>query len=248
MCAFIIPFSLSSLTSIFVCLVIDRRENSISKSLGRSNLLIEFDGQLARLLSETSSEYHLRSTVRRVDSTGFLLSETTRPPPILIDQSSNFDASLHTSTFEDSTIFTEEDDRPSTTTKTTTSRTRTTKRPRTTPTSSSVLHEKNFLPFLSFITTLCAAMISSSVVYGFWSIRKHSYSLWATAVDSRIRFLFRRSIRSSNRSNPKIATIAQILDDLDRIDHRQQEQEPSNHSLTPSSDLSLANVSYYTYL
>ena len=116
--------------------------------------------------------------------------------------------------------------------------------------SSSVLHESKFLRFLSFITSFCVLMISSSLIYGFWSIRKHSYSLWGAAMDSRIRFLFRRSIRSSNRSNPKIATIAQILDDLDQIDRQQQheQQDTSNQSFTPSSDQSLANVSYYTYL
>lgn len=118
----------------------------------------------------------------------------------------------------------------------------------TPPSSSSVFHEKNFLRFLSLIASFCVLLISSSFIYGFWSIRKHSYLLWPAALDSQIHFLFRRSLRSSDRSNPKIATIAQILDELDQIDQQQPQPEPSIDSFTPSSEQSSSNISYYTYL
>jgi hypothetical protein len=108
----------------------------------------------------------------------------------------------------------------------------------------SFLNQKNFAWFLSLITIFCFAIVLSAVGHGLWFIRRHQHFSWHVTFDTQIQFLARRSLRSSTRSENKIATISQIASDILKTD---SQKENADTSTTTSSSRSTP-LSYYTYL
>ena len=110
----------------------------------------------------------------------------------------------------------------------------------------SFLSQKNIGWSLSLIALFCFFIVLSAVGHSLWLIRRHYRYTWHVTIDSQIQFLARRSIRSSTRSENKIATVSQIAYDILQSD---LQKEPP-----PQTDLSLTNserstpMSYYTYL
>jgi len=107
----------------------------------------------------------------------------------------------------------------------------------------SFMNQKNFVWFLSLIALFCVLILLSAVGHSLWLIRRHHHFTWHVTFDSKIQFLARRSIRSSTRSENKIATISQIANE---IRNRDLQKEETDISIT-NSDRSTP-MSYYTYL
>jgi hypothetical protein len=80
----------------------------------------------------------------------------------------------------------------------------------TTTTIQSKFKHENLSGILSLISLFCFFIILSSIVYGLWTI--HGHYIWYFSYDRQIQLLFRRSIRSSTRSN-RIETLAQIANE-----------------------------------
>ena len=106
------------------------------------------------------------------------------------------------------------------------------------------MNQKNIGWFLSLIALFCFLTVLSAGGYNLWLLRPfHTFTL-PLAFDTPIRLLARRSIRSSTRSDNKIASISQLVDEAQQNDLQTEQIEPSitddNDRLTPTS--------YYTYL
>jgi hypothetical protein len=107
----------------------------------------------------------------------------------------------------------------------------------------SFMNQKNIGWFLSLIFVFCFLLMLSAVGYSLWLIRRYHHFTWHVAFDSKIQLLARRSIRSSTRSENKIATVSQIAYDILQSD---LQKDPTDISIT-NSDQSTP-MSYYTYL
>jgi hypothetical protein len=118
------------------------------------------------------------------------------------------------------------------------------KKPKTTKRPFSFLNQKNIGWVLSLTSIFCFLIILSAVEYNLWLIRQYHHFMWHVAFNTPIQFLARRSIRSSTRSENKIATISQISYDILNTDTKQERQtdiqETNSSRSTP--------LSYYTYL
>ncbi|CAF3319414.1 unnamed protein product [Rotaria sp. Silwood2] len=106
-----------------------------------------------------------------------------------------------------------------------------------------LVNQKNIGWFLLLITLFCFFIVLCAIGHGLWLIRRQRYFTWHVTFDSQIHLIARRSIRSSTRSETKIATVSQIAydilnDDLQK-EHTDTQTTNSNRS-TP--------ISYYTYL
>ncbi|CAF4933560.1 unnamed protein product, partial [Rotaria sp. Silwood2] len=104
-------------------------------------------------------------------------------------------------------------------------------------------NQKNIGWFLLLIGFFCFFIVLCAIGHGLWLIRRQRYFTWHVTFDSQIHLIARRSIRSSTRSETKLATVSQIAydilnDDLQK-EHRDTQTTNSNRS-TP--------ISYYTYL
>jgi hypothetical protein len=107
----------------------------------------------------------------------------------------------------------------------------------------SFLNQKNIGWVLSLVTISCFLIILSAVGQGLWFIHRHHHFTWHVAFDTQIQFLARRSIRSSTRSENKIATISELAYDMLNTD------QPTEQVDTPSTNSSRSMpMSYYTYL
>lgn len=109
----------------------------------------------------------------------------------------------------------------------------------------SFLNQKNIGWSLSLIAIFCVLLVLAAVGHSLWLIRRHYHYTWHVVYDSQIQFLARRSLRSSTRSENKIATISQIAYDILQSDT--QKEEPQTDISTTNSDRSTP-MSYYTYL
>ena len=87
-------------------------------------------------------------------------------------------------------------------------------------------------------------MILATIGYGLWSVRRRHHYSWNLHLHSQIQLLARRSIRSSARSEKRIATISQIAYDLLQSDSLADEQFDVS---TREGSQSTA-MSHYTYL
>jgi hypothetical protein len=105
------------------------------------------------------------------------------------------------------------------------------------------MHEKNIGWFLSLIFIFCFLTLLSAGGYNLWLIRAYHHFTWYVAFDTPIRLLARRSIRSSTRSDNKIATISELAHDIHQSD---LQKEPTDASIE-NNDRS-SPMSYYTYL
>lgn len=107
----------------------------------------------------------------------------------------------------------------------------------------SLFSQKHIRWFLSLIIFFCFFIVLCTVGHGLWLLRRQHHSIWHVTFDSKIQLVARRSIRSSIRSETKIATISQITYDILNDDsHKEQ-----TNSLTTNSSRSTP-ISYYTYL
>ncbi len=84
------------------------------------------------------------------------------------------------------------------------------------------INQSNIGWILSLIILFCLLIIFCSFIYGLWTIQRHYRFIWYIPFDSPIQFLAQRSIRSSIRSQNKIATLEQISDDLIHMDSQQE--------------------------
>ncbi|UJR07561.1 hypothetical protein I4U23_011849 [Adineta vaga] len=105
-------------------------------------------------------------------------------------------------------------------------------------------NQKNVGWFLTSITLFCFLLVLSAVGHGFWLLRRHHYFSWHLNFDTQIQFLARRSIRSSTRSEKKIATISELAHDI----FSTESQREQTYSASTSSIESASPISYYTYL
>jgi len=103
------------------------------------------------------------------------------------------------------------------------------------------VNQSNIGWILSLIVLFCLLIISSSFIYGLWTIQGHYRFIWYVPFDSPIQFLARRSIRSSTRSQNKIATLAQISADLLHMDSQQEYLDTS----TTNSSRSTPSYAYF---
>jgi hypothetical protein len=113
----------------------------------------------------------------------------------------------------------------------------------TTKRSFSFVNQKNIGWSLSLIALFCLLAVLSAVGHGLWSIRQGHHYSWHLGLDSQIQFLARRSIRSSTRSENKIATVSQIAYDILNSDSQQEQLDTSATNSSQSTAMS-----YYTYL
>ncbi|CAF1114723.1 unnamed protein product [Adineta ricciae] len=105
-------------------------------------------------------------------------------------------------------------------------------------------NQKNLGWVLTSITLACVFLLLAAVGHGLWLLRRQRHFSWYFAFDSQIQLLARRSIRSSTRSEKKIATISEIANDiLNTESQREQTYSPSTSSFESASP-----ISYYTYL
>ena len=107
----------------------------------------------------------------------------------------------------------------------------------------SFLNQKNIGWFLSLIAVFCFLLVLAPVGHNFWLIRQYHHFTWHVPFDTQIQFLARRSIRSSTRSENKIATISEITYDILNSDLQKEQTDVS----ATNSDRSTP-MSYYTYL
>jgi len=107
----------------------------------------------------------------------------------------------------------------------------------------SFTNQKNIGWFLSLIALFCFLIVLSAVSHGLWLLRRQRHFSWHLTFDSQIQFLARRSIRSSTRSENKIATISQLAYDILNSDSLKEQTD------TPTTNSSRSTpISYYTYL
>jgi hypothetical protein len=107
----------------------------------------------------------------------------------------------------------------------------------------SFLNQKNVGWVLSLIALFCFLIVLSAVGHGLWLLRRYHHFTWYVTIDSPIQFIARRSIRSSTRSENKIATVSQIAYDILNSDLQKEQTDIS----TTNSDRSTP-MSYYTHL
>ncbi|CAF1086243.1 unnamed protein product [Adineta steineri] len=115
----------------------------------------------------------------------------------------------------------------------------------TTKKSFSFTNQKNLGWVLSLITIFCFLIILSAIGHSLWLIRRTHYFSWHLTFDTQIQLLARRSIRSSTRSENKIATISEIAYDILQTD---LQKEQNSNTLTTNSSSRSTPISYYTYL
>ncbi|CAF0934255.1 unnamed protein product [Rotaria sordida] len=113
-----------------------------------------------------------------------------------------------------------------------------------TKSSFSLFNQKNIGWFLSLIALFCFFIVLCTIGHSLWLIRRQRYFTWHVTFDSQIRLLARRSIRSSTRSETKIATVSQIAYDILNDD---AQKEHTTETPTTNSNRSTP-ISYYTYL
>jgi hypothetical protein len=156
------------------------------------------------------------------------------PSPHWIDRRATFDDStmMTLATNEDQEYF---DDLTTTATRRSQ---KTTKRP------FHFMNQKNIGWFLTLIILFCFLTVLSAGAYNLWLIRPfHTFTL-PVALNTQIRLLARRSLRSSTRSDNKIATISQMVDEVQHTDLQTEQIDTS----IPNDNDRLTPMSYYTYL
>ncbi|CAF3366396.1 unnamed protein product [Rotaria socialis] len=197
--------------------------NSQLDSLILSNLEVNWKGPCPKYRPNSTSSPDIiprRSTLEDIFMT--LTSEDSNSSSTLIPDE-EFSNSQQNSIYESTTmIFNQETNRKS---------------------SFSLFSQKHIRWFLSLITFFCFLIVLCAVGHGLWLLRRQHHSVWHVTFDSKIQLVARRSIRSSTRSETKIATISQITYDILNDDSQKEQTD----SLTTNSSRSTP-ISYYTYL